>query len=63
MTSFDFTKSGTLPIGTTVSSLIAGNLPYKKKNLSNTFRTSLGFYSLFKSIPENRFNLMSVCIF
>ena len=63
MTSFDFTKSGTTPVGTTVSSLIARNFPYKMKNLSNIFRISLGFCLVFKSISENRFDLMSFCIF
>ena len=63
MTSFELTNFGASPVGTTVNSLIAENLPNFKKKLSNIFKISLGFCSFFKSIFRNKFNLMSSCIF
>ena len=49
MTSLDWTKLGASPVGTSVSSFIAGNLPKAKKHLSNVSKILLVLYSLFKS--------------
>ena len=63
MTPTDLTKLGTSSIGTVISSLVAGNLPNAKKNLSNVSKISLLSTSLFESILEYKFNLRSSCIF
>ena len=55
MTSLDWTKLGTSPVGTTISSLIAGNLLKAKKNLSNVCKTSLVLGSFFKLMLESKF--------
>ena len=52
ITSLNRTKLGTSPVGTIVSSLIAGNLPNAKKNLSNACKISFVLGLFFKSVEQ-----------
>ena len=48
----NLTKLGTLPVGTILSSMIAGNLPNAKRNLLNVWIISFILGSFFKSIKK-----------
>ena len=62
MTSFELTNFGTSPVGATVNSLIAGNLPNLKK-LSNILKFRLNFVHFLNKYLEINSTLFCLVFF